>query len=127
MSIKDLFKKEVPMTFCDCLRHEVSEALKIHIEYDKALTAWSNWYNKRSEPVLCKYYCRSKISGDILMKEAVNLLNIYNYHMEQIKKMIAYGDIVRVDVNGLTYDVGYEAGVLGNYISVREVNDGKTK
>ncbi len=31
------FNKKIPMNFCDCLRHEVSEALKAHAEYEKLL------------------------------------------------------------------------------------------
>lgn len=126
MNIKDLFNKDFPMTFCDTLKQEVSEALRIHIEYDKAVMRWIDWYNMKSTPILCKDYHKTRIDGDLLFKNASILLTAYNYHIDQIKKLIHYKDIVRVDVNGLTYDVGYETGPLGNYISIKEVKDVKT-
>jgi len=120
------FKNNIPMNFCDCLRKEVSEALKTHAEYGILLKEWSDLYNKKSKPILCKDYYSTNSTLEQLRKQSSDKLDEYNYHLKQISQLIHYKDIVRVDVNGLTYDVGYIDGVLGYFISIREVKNDKT-
>jgi len=121
------FKKNIPITFCDILRHEISDALKSEAIYKKASKEWYEYQNNLPTVISCKDYTQEKSKGNILWNEVKKTQDEYWRHMDYLQTLIHSGDTVRVDnVDGLTYDLIWIGGPLSHFIQIKEVKDVKT-
>lgn len=99
------FTKKVPLTFCDIVKAEVAAALKARIEIDIITKAWHEETKKISKPIPCENYCNLKSKKDKLWDEITRINTEYYKHINRLTDLINQGDIVRVEVNGIMYDL----------------------
>lgn len=106
-------------TFCNQIANHVREVNKYKILMDKSLEEAGILFDTKTYE--CKEYARSMAKHNKAMDDNKRYTELWSFHVNILRLIIAIDITIIVDVDGIRYKVTNKIGGLGTYIDIEEV------